>query len=307
MNSSGFAWVAAWTFLYTKTGRPEHLGWAQEMVDYFASLRDPETDLLAAHPYDPQYPATLKSDRDRARASRTEYMGQITFLTANLLSAAEMAGGEVGQHFRDEAVTYYRAFMTRMDAEPDGSFFATFDLKTGEPLFPRITDGWAYIPQQSEKYDWGNRVLGVRAPATMAFGYLKTRDPAMRELFDKLLPLFRLEEFASGAASRKDLPAALIGQAIVAFLNMHEATGEEVYLNHAGVFSAYAMKHYVTDDGWIVCGPSNLGRYQDENLNTWRIYSNRGGSDDLALALVKYHLVRSGEEDFVEMEPLCFF
>lgn len=30
-------------------------------------------------------------------------------------------------------------------------------------------------------------------------------------------------------------------------------------------------------------------------------------SDDLALALVKYHLVREGEEDFVEMEPLCFF
>jgi len=32
-----------------------------------------------------------------------------------------------------------------------------------------------------------------------------------------------------------------------------------------------------------VCGPWKLERYHDPKLNTWRMYSNRGGSDDLAL------------------------
>lgn len=77
MNSSGFAWIAAWTFLARATGDGEYTDWAREMVDYFASLRNPQTCLLAAHPYDPAYPATLENKISALRASRTEYMGQI--------------------------------------------------------------------------------------------------------------------------------------------------------------------------------------------------------------------------------------
>jgi hypothetical protein len=98
-----------------------------------------------------------------------------------------------------------------------------------------------------------------------------------------------------------------MAQAIVAFLNIHEATGLAEYLAHAGTFATYAAKHYVTDDGWVVCGPSNLSRYNDPNLKTWRMYSNRGGSDDLALALLKYWLVLTGKPDTVVTDPLCFW
>ena len=306
MNSSGFAWVAAWTFLARQTD-DECGRWARQMVDYFASLRNPETHLLAAHPYDPAYPATLKNQISALRASRTEYMGQITFLSANLLHAADLASGPTREHFRKEALTYIHAFTDRMDVQTDGSFSATFDLESGKPLYPRITDAWSYVPQTNESHTWSNSVLGIRAPAMMAFAYLKTGDPALLTTFERLMPLWRLEEFTDLKATRKSLPAGLIAQAILAFLNMHEATGHADDLTHAGTFAAYATKHYVTEDGWIVCGPSNLSRYNDPNLNTWRLYSNRGGSDDLALALLKYWLVVTGKPDTIVADPLCFW
>jgi len=307
MNSSGFAWVAAWTFLARATGESKYVEWAREMVDYFASLRDPQTHLLAAHPYDPAYPATLKNKQSVLRASRTEYMGQITFLTASLLRAADLASGQDREHFRSEALTYYHAFTDRMDVQPDGSFYATFDLKSGSPLYPLIADGWSYIPQMNSTHRWGNRVLGVRAPAAMAFGHLKTGDPALLTTFERLLPLWRIEEFQGPDAPRKPLPAGLIAQAIQAFLNIHQATGRADYLAHAATFATYAAKHYVTDDGWIVCGPSNLKRYNDPALDTWRMYSNRGGCDDLALALLRYWLVATGKPDTIEADPFCFW
>lgn len=305
MNSSGFAWIAAWTFLGRATGEEKYANWAREMVDYFAILRNPKTHLLAAHPYDPAYPATLKDGQSALRASRTEYMGQITFLAANLLRAADLAAGPDAEHFRKEALTYYHAFLDRMDVQPDGSFYATFDLATGEPLYPRITDAWSYIPQVNEKHTWANTVLGIRAPASMAFGYLKTRDPALRETFEMLMPLWRIEEFADPDGRRKLLPAGLIAQAIQAFLNMHRATDDDGYLDHATTFAAYAAKHYLTGDGWVVCGPSKLERYNDPNLNTWRMYSNRGGSDDLALALLQYWFAVTGKTGAPAADPLC--
>jgi hypothetical protein len=143
MNSSGFAWVAAWAFLARATGDDKYARWAREMVDYFASLRNPQTHLLAAHPYDPAYPATLKNRISALRASRTEYMGQITFLSANLLHAADLASGPTGEHFREETLTYIHAFTDRMDVQPDGSFYATFELESGNPLYPRIADAWS--------------------------------------------------------------------------------------------------------------------------------------------------------------------
>jgi hypothetical protein len=307
MNSSGFAWVAAWSFLARATGDDEYAQWARTMVDYFGSLRNPQTHLLAAHPYDPAYPATLKNPMSALRASRTEYMGQITFLSANLLHAMDLASGPTREHFRKETLTYIHAFTDRMKVQPDGSFYATFDLESGKPLYPRIADAWSYVPQTNETHTWSNSVLGIRAPATMAFAYLKTDDPTFLATFEQLMPLWRLEEFADPKAVRKPLPAGLMAQAILAFLNIHEATGRAEYLTHAGSFAAYAAKHYVTEDGWIACGPSNLNRYNDPNLNTWRMYSNRGGSDDLALALLKYWLVVTGRPDTVVADPLCFW
>ncbi len=305
MQSSGGAWIVAWSFLYTKTGDAKYLAWANTLADYLWSVRDPRTDLLASHPGDPQYPA-YKKDQVAVRATRTEYMAQLTTYAPNLLRAASILGEKDGAKFRKQALAYIRAFTTRMEIYDNGSFYPTFALQTGEPLFERITDGWEFVPQRSEKYPWANSVLGIRAPITLAFSYKMTREEDLRQAFDRLLPLYQLEQFADPDGPRKELPAGLIAQAIVSFLNMHEATGQRSYLDAAGVFGSYAARHYLVD-GWVVCGPPLLDRYQDENVDTFRLYSNRGGSAQLALALLRLHLVNSGQEDFVQDNPMCYF
>ena len=141
MPSSGAAWIGAWSFLYGQTHDDRYLEWAQRMADYFWSVRDPDTDLLASHPADPAYPGSHRGVA-ALRASRTEYMAQLTTFAPNLLIASRLLGPDEGAALRRQALAYIRAFTTRMDIQDDGSFYPTFDLKTGRPLFPRIRDGW---------------------------------------------------------------------------------------------------------------------------------------------------------------------
>jgi len=68
----------------------------------------------------------------------------------------------------------------------------------------------------------------------------------------------------------------------------------------------YAMAHYYRD-GFFVCGPPTVPRYQDDKVDVWRAYSNRGGSAELALMLLRLHLVERGEDDFVEDNPFAYF
>ena len=306
MNSSGGAWIVAWCFLYKQTGKRQYLQWAEQLRDYFWSIRDPGTSLLAAHPADPAYPETMRDTRARLRASRTEYMGQLAWLGPNLLRAAQLLDSQEGAEFRRQALVYIRAFTERMDVADEGSFWATFDLRSGKPLFPRITDGWAFVPQQDDRYRWSNSVLGIRAPIALAFACKMTGKTDLREIFDRLLPLYRVDDFAVPAAPRRELPAGLLAQAIVSFLNMYQATAEASYLVKAQVFGRYAARHYLVD-GWCVCGPPLLARYQDRRVNTWRLYCNRGGSAELALALLRLHLVCQGQADPVDDNPMCYF
>ena len=308
MPSSGGAYVAAWAFLYEKTGEGKYLEWAEGLRDYFWRIRDQDTDLLAAHPADPAYPANMQHHRMSLRALRTEYMGQLIDFGPLLLRTAEVLGPEEGPEFRRQGLAYIRSFATRMDIQADGSFYATFDLDTGAPLFARVkpSQGWTFVPQMSEKYNWGNRVLPLRAPITLAFSYKMTGADDLRRYFDRLQPLFDLEYFADPTAERRDIPAGLMAQAITAFMNMYQGSGEISYLEKAHILARYAMQHYYVS-GWFVCGPSPLARYKAPGLNTWRLYSNRGGSPNLALSLLRLHLVSAGEDDFVDDNPMCYW
>ncbi len=306
MNSSGGAWVAAWAFLYRQTGDRKYLDWARGMADYLWSLRNAETDLLAAHPYDPAYPKAAKSARAMARASRTEYMGQITWFAANLLRAAELLGREEGAPLRGQALAYYRAFTSRMDVAPDGSFYATFDLASGEPLFDRITEGWQITPQVGSPIAWSNGVVGVRAPFSLAFGYKMTGEADLRRAFDRCVPLVRLERFEDLDGPPQPVAAGLLAQVMVGLLNVHQASGEAAYLDRAELLARYAMAHFY-HDGWFVCGEPTVPRYRDPRVDVWRTYSNRGGSDDLALAVLRVHLVRTGQDDPVVDDVGCYF
>jgi hypothetical protein len=50
-----------------------------------------------------------------------------------------------------------------------------------------------------------------------------------------------------------------------------------------------------------------LDRYRAEKLDPWAVYSNRGGSAELALAILRLSLVARGEPDFVDDNPMCYF
>lgn len=296
MNSSGGAWIAGWAFLFTKTGDAKYLRWARSMADYFWSLRDPETGLLAAHPYDPAYPASKS-----ARIGRTEYMDQMTALPANLLRASISLGPKEGAPFREQAIGHMRAFMKGMDIQPDGSFYATFELATGRPLFPRVREGWTHLPQESPG-GWANGVVPLRAPFNLAFACKVTGAEDFRAAFDRFLPLFHLERFEQLDGPAQDISAGMMAQAIVALLQMQQATGDASYLDKARPLSRYAIAHYYKD-GWFVCGPPSVLRYRDPNVDAWRTYSNRGGSDDLALAVLRLHQAATGQPDCAEDDP----
>ena len=303
MMSSGGAWIASWAYLYGKTGDPKYLDWAEKMDAYLWSLRNPKTDLLASHPADPAYPAWRKYHGGR-RATRTEYMAQLIFYAHNLLIAADRLGPEKGKPFREHALRYVRSFIRHMDIR-DGSFFATFELASGKPLFPRITDGWEFVPQMNDKYKWGNRVLGIRAPVSIAYAFRVTGEADLREAFDALLPLYRMEQFTADAA-RADLPAGLIAETMTSFIDMYKGTRDAEYLGRAETLGAHAMKHYYVD-GWFVAGPPVLERHKDKQVDGWTTYANRGGSAELALALLRLTLVREGKGDFLGDNPRSYF
>ncbi len=296
MSASGGAYIAAWAFLYQKTGDRKYRDWALAMAEYLWSLRNPTTDLLAAHPFDPAYPEMADSPRAVARAARTEYMGQITWFSANLLHAARLLGPQEGAPLVRQALAYYRAFTGRMDVAPDGSFFATFDLKTGRPLFPRIETPWQIVPQLSPPENWSNGVVGARAFFSLAFAYKTTGEEDLREAADRLIPGLRIDQLAAPADEPPPISAGLLAQVMVGMLDFYQKSGEARYLEQAEQLSRVAMRHYYRD-GWFVCGLPTVPRYRDPAIDVWRLYSNRGGSDDLALAVLRVWLAWRGEPD----------
>lgn len=306
MNSSGGAYLAAWAFLYRKTGDKKYRDWAVRMADYLWSLRNPQTDLLAAHPYDPAYPEMAKSQYNAARAARTEYMGQIAWFGPNLLRASLLLGPEEGKRLREQAFAYFRGFIGRMDIQPDGSFYATFDLATGKPLLPRVREPWQWQPQLTPPLNWSNGVIASRAPASFGFAYKISREADFRETFDRLIPLIGLDKFKTLDGPPQPIAAGSLAEVIVGFINMYQASGEKRYLDHAGLLCRYAMAHFYRD-GWFVCGQPPVPRYRDPKVNVWQTYSNRGGSDALALAVLRAWLVENGREDTIEDDPAGFF
>jgi len=307
MNSSGGAYIVAWAFLYKTTGREKYLEWANRMADYLWSLRNPKTDLLAAMPYDPAYPDGYKSKIAQYRLARTDYMGQMTWYSANLLRASQLLGPSEGAKFRRQALAFIRAFSKRFDVQEDGSFHANFDLASGKPLFDqRITEGWQIVRQANKTHWVPTGIVGIRAPISLAFAHKMTGESDLREMFDRFIPLFQIERFEKLDGKPEPISAGLLSQAIVAFLNMYQASGEKSYLDQAQLLCRYAMARFYVD-GWFVCGEPTVPRYRDPKANVWRLYSNRGGSNDLALAMLRVHLVGAGKPDIVDDDPFCYF
>ena len=300
MCSSGGAWIAAWAFAHAQTGEQRYLDWAESLRDYLWSRRDAGTCLLAAHPDDPLFDCSALN----GRPARTEYMGSWCWYACNLLQADAQLGEVAGAEFRRQALAYMHAFTDRADITADGAFHASFDLTTGAPLFGRIEEPWRYLPAYRDG-EAASGILGLRALAALAFGYLHTGDEALRDAFDRLVPGLRLQAFER-ASMPFDIPAGIIAMAISAFLNMYQATGERPYRDSGELLATYALQHYM-HEGFFVTGVPAVPRYREPALDGWRTYSNRGGSAELALAILRLELVSFGGDDPSDDNPISYF
>jgi len=56
-----------------------------------------------------------------------------------------------------------------------------------------------------------------------------------------------------------------------------------------------------------VAGVPAVTRYRDPALDGWRMYSNRGGSAELALAILRLELVSFGGDDPSDDNPISYF
>ena len=117
-----------------------------------------------------------------------------------------------------------------------------------------------------------------------------------REELDSLISFLELVREVLGKAIAQEIDE----------INRLEILGEATYLDRANLLSRYAMAHFYRD-GWFVCGEPTVPRYRDPRVDVWRTYSNRGGSDALALAVLRVHLVTSGKEDPVPDDVGCYF
>lgn len=297
-NASPGAWIVAWTFLYKQSLEPIYLDWARSMADYLWSLRNPDTGLLPARPPDPAYP----EDACRPGSQRTD-LGPMYWLGVNLLHAQRILADTPDTTFRDQALGYIRALTRRFDIDSQGRFYATFDVRTGKALFGRIEDGWQMTPQ-AERDEPPSGVIGLQAAFSLAYAYQVTLEPDLLQTFNALTPLFEIDNF--GREERPEVSAGMLAQAIGAWTSIYEATRDDRYLDVALRLSHHAETHYVKE-GWFVCGPPTIPRYRDTTLNGWETYSNRGGSADLALALLRLAAISGGRDYLIEADPLCYF
>jgi membrane protease YdiL (CAAX protease family) len=301
--SSAGAWIVLWSYVYIQTGDTQYLDWATEMDDYIWSLRDPQTGLLAAHPFDPAYPESQQSED--GLSSRTGSLEPMYGYATNLLRARAILGQAPSVPFREHALTYIRSYISHFDIDEHGSFYASFDVETGRSVSDRIMDGWQSTPQ-SRPNEPVSDVIGLRAPISLACAYLATGEPDLCEAFDRFAPLFHLESFHDLTGEPQPISAGLMAQAIGAWTNMYTATSKYAYLAPAIVLGRYAEHHYVKED-WFVCGPPTDPRYRDQSMTGWETYSNRGGSADLALALLRLSAIAEGRPELIADDPLCYF
>jgi len=303
VNSSAGAWIVAWTFLYKQTLDTTYLTWARTMADYLWSLRNAETGLLAACPADPAFVDVQSDPMLQKRANRTESLGPMYWLACNLLHAQRLMGDTSDTTFRDHALSYIRSFTNRFDVTDQGHFFATFNVLTGSPLFDPVTEGWQVTPQSGET-ERSSGVVGLRAPIGLAYAYKVTMEPDLLEAFNRFEPLFALERFEQDEP--REISAGLLGQAIGAWTNVYVATRHDRYLEGARTMAEHAFRHYY-QDGWFVCGPPTVPHYRDSVRTGWETYSNRGGSSDLAVSLLRLCAIEDGRDDVIEDDPVCYF
>jgi rhamnogalacturonyl hydrolase YesR len=267
LADSGGLYLAAWAWLYRKTGDRKFLEWAQKMNRFFRSKRSPTTGLLPT---------------SEDRPNESWYYTELPY--ACLLLQAASCLGPVGEEFRGDAIEYFESY-SRYAYDPEGpGFFDTLDIRTGKPVIgasrdlpgyrrPKYQCLWTRIPNS----------VPLAALASLAgIAYEATGNPAIRRLCDRALDVLAIEKHIGRATPMKPGDIAGVLFAITCVLRRSK---DSRYLRLGQNLADYAMERN-----------RNHGFFTSSEPGQESYYFAREGGNDLPAALLAFVLTKRGLE-----------
>jgi hypothetical protein len=247
--------VFAFAHLYSITDDPDHLAWAERVMDNHWNARNRDTNLAPD--------ATSTGDRYDASHSFTTLSGPHA---AQLLKAYDATGHE---RFRNVALAYIRAYDEYAWDEDAGRYHAMLQLDgtpvAQEPKRPGY-DAWkptGYVDiWRAVMYSYEFPLIAAQ---TAVYAYEVTRDAAALDSARHWAVNIR-QELPPNAGRRwgdellEALPelkrtggtyAENYGRAISFFLGLHRATGDDADLETAQELADEAIEKLCTEDGWF--------------------------------------------------------
>ncbi len=234
----------SFAFLYSQTRDPKWLDRARRVAQYHWAARHPKTQLIPNRP-----------NAGRERFDGSHFDTSITALYAHSLLAAWQLTGE--SVFRDQAVTYLKAYGKYGYDEKAGRFWGSLKLDGTPDPGPRVVEGYAQYEPRGHIDLWQPYVGGYEMPIATAqcyaWAFLITRDPELLATTKRWADCIRREfpqrtcetqswyrQYAALWAPHGTY-AGLYGQTISFFLCLHEATRQPEYLQSARAVAREAV------------------------------------------------------------------
>jgi hypothetical protein len=253
--------LCSFAFLYSQTRDPKWLDRVRLVASYHWAARHPQTQLIPNRP-----------NAGRERFDGSHFDTSITGLYAHSLLAAWQLTGEPA--FRDQAVTYLKAYGKHGYDEKTGRFWDSLKLDGTPNPGPRVVDDYARYEPRGHIDLWAPYLGGYEMPIVTAQCYawasLITPDPELLVTAKRWADCIR-REFPPRACEKQSwyrqyaeswaphgTYAGFYGQTISFFLCLHEATHRPEYLEfaravareavsrlyHKGLFRGHPAKPY---------------------------------------------------------------
>jgi uncharacterized protein YyaL (SSP411 family) len=281
--------LCSFAFLYSQTRDPKWLGRAKLVASYHWTARHPQTQLIPNRP-----------NAGRERFDGSHFDTSITGLYAHSLLAAWQLTGE--PTFRDQAVTYLKAYGKHGYDEKTGKFSGSLRLDGTPNPGPRVVDDYARYEPRGHIDLWEPYLGGYEMPIVTAQCYawasLITRDPELLATAKRWAECIQ-REFPPRACEKQSwyrqyaeswaphgTYAGFYGQTISFFLCLHEATRKPEHrefaravareavsrLHYKGLFRGHPAKpYYEAIDG--------VGNLLYALLQLDQVLAGKGGKD----------------------------
>ncbi len=241
---TGGEFLHAFAFLYTKTQEAKWLDRAKLVADYYWQRRDPGTNLVANRP---------NAGRDRFDGSHFDT--SVAGLFCHSLLETHVLTGEPS--FRDQAVTYLKAY-ARLGYDTEArEFWGSLHLDGTPVRGPRVAEGYAAYEPRGHIDMWEPYIAGYECPIyaaqSYAYAYALTRDEELLNAARKWVDCIRrawpprscndrtwYAEYAEHWAPHGTY-AGLYGRTISFALHMHALTGEAAYRQFARTVAREAV------------------------------------------------------------------